>query len=227
MSFESLPAVDCVGLAHRYGAKWALRGVHVRIDAGEIVALVGRNGSGKTTLMRAIATALRPTRGTIRVFGHDTRAEPGAVREVTALVGHATGVYTDLSAAENLQFAIRMTGDPASPARVQEVLERVGLAHESLARARDLSAGQLRRVALARVLLRPVQLLLLDEPYTSFDEEGVAGVDRELAALRARGGAAIVITHDAERARRVTDRAIRLDAGSVVEAQPPLKVANG
>jgi ABC-type sulfate/molybdate transport systems ATPase subunit len=103
----------------------------------------------------------------------------------------------------------------------------VGLGAESNARARELSAGQQRRIALARALLRPVRLLLLDEPYTSFDEEGAAVVDRALAALRARGGAAIVITHDAERARRVTDRAVRLDAGALVEPHAPLRVANG
>jgi len=227
MQLDSPPAVDCAGIAHRFGAKWALRGVSMRVSAGEIVALVGRNGSGKTTLMRVIATALRPTRGAARVFGHDVTADPSAVRELTALVGHATGVYTDLTAEENLRFAIRMAGEEATAARISEVLERVGLAHEARARVRELSAGQQRRIGLARVLLRPVRLLLLDEPYTSFDDEGQAVVDRELAALRARGGAAIVITHDAERARRVTDRSVRLDAGAVVEAHAPRKVANG
>ena len=227
MQLETPPAVDCLGIAHRFGAKWALRGVSMRVSAGEIVALVGRNGSGKTTLIRAIATALRPTRGTARVFGHDIRSDPGAVREETALVGHALGVYGDLTVTENLRFAMRMAGEPASAARVEAVLDRVGLVHEADARARELSAGQQRRIALARVLLRPVRLLLLDEPYTSFDDEGVAAVDRELEALRARDGAAIVITHDLERARKVSDRTVRLDAGAVLEAQPPRKVANG
>jgi heme ABC exporter ATP-binding subunit CcmA len=227
MPLDSIPAVECAGLAHRFGAKWALRGVSFRVEPGEIVALVGRNGSGKSTLVRAIATALRPTRGTARVYGRDIRTDAGGVREIAALVGHDTGVYDDLTVVENLSFACRMAGEDDNPARILAVVERVGLAHEAQARARNLSAGQQRRIALARVLLRPVKLLLLDEPYTSFDEEGVAQVNELLAGLRADGGAAIVITHDIERARRVVDRTVRLDAGTLVEPPPALKVAHG
>jgi heme ABC exporter ATP-binding subunit CcmA len=189
----------------------------MRVAAGEIVALVGKNGSGKSTLVRAIATAMRPTRGTASVYGHDIRADAAGVREVTALVGHATGVYDDLTVLENLRFACRMAGEPRSDAEILAAVERVGLAHEANERGRNLSAGQQRRIALARVFLRPVRLLLLDEPYTSFDEEGVARVNEMLTELRGRGGAAIVITHDVERVRRVADRTVRLDAGVIVE----------
>ncbi len=110
-----------------------------------------------------------------------------------------------------------MAGEPADDARSMTLLERVGLAHEANARARELSAGQQRRIALARVLLRPVRLLLLDEPYTSFDDEGMARVNEMLMELRARGGSAIVITHELERARAVVDRTVRLDAGLLFE----------
>jgi heme ABC exporter ATP-binding subunit CcmA len=213
----SPPAVECLGLAHRFGAKWALRGVSMRIEAGEIVALVGRNGSGKSTLMRAIATALAPTRGTARVYGNDVRTDAGAVRDLTAMIGHATGVYEDLTVVENLKFACHMAGESADRTRIHAALERVGLAHEANARGRHLSAGQQRRIALARVFLRPVKLLLLDEPYTSFDEEGVARVNELLTELRGRGASAIVITHDFERARRVVDRTVRIDAGMLVD----------
>ncbi|HUO51912.1 MAG TPA: heme ABC exporter ATP-binding protein CcmA [Gemmatimonadaceae bacterium] len=227
MSLQHHPAVQCDGVAHRFGVKWALRGVSLAVQPGEIVALLGKNGSGKSTLIRAIATALRPTRGTVRVYGHDIRTEAGAVREISALVGHATGVYEDLTVTENLSFAVRMTGEDADAGRIQAVIEQVGLGHEAHSRARFLSAGQQRRIALARVLLRPVRLLLLDEPYTSFDDEGVARVNELVSDLRGRGGAAIIITHDFERARRVVDRTLRLDQGALVEPPPVLKVAHG
>ncbi|MGH3055810.1 MAG: heme ABC exporter ATP-binding protein CcmA, partial [Gaiellaceae bacterium] len=206
-----------------FGVKWALRGVSMRVDQGEILALVGRNGSGKSTLMRAIATALSPTRGTARVYGHDVRSDPGAVREQTAMIGHTTGVYDDLTVTENLRFACRMAGEHADPSRIHAAIERVGLLHEANERGRHLSAGQQRRIALARVFLRPVRLLLLDEPYTSFDEEGVARVNDLLGELRARGGAAIVITHDFERARRVVTRTVRIDGGVLVDAPTVMK----
>jgi heme ABC exporter ATP-binding subunit CcmA len=189
----------------------------MRVAAGEIVGLIGKNGSGKSTLVRAIATALRPTRGTASVFGRDIRTDADGVRELTALVGHATGVYDDLTVLENLRFACRMAGEPTSDAQILAAVERVGLAHEANERGRNLSAGQQRRIALARVILRPVRLLLLDEPYTSFDDDGVARVNELLTEVRGRGGSAIVITHDLERARRVIDRTVRLDAGVLVE----------
>jgi heme exporter protein A len=214
---SATPAVECLGVAHRFGSKWALRGVTMTVGAGEIIALVGKNGSGKSTLVRAIATALRPSKGTIRVYGNDARSDPGAVRETCALVGHATGVYEDLTVIENLRFACKMAGEPHDDARLLAVLERVNLAHEANARGRELSAGQQRRIALSRVLLRPVRLLLLDEPYTSFDDDGVANVNDMLVDLRARGGSAIVITHEMERVRGIIDRTVRLDAGLVFE----------
>jgi heme exporter protein A len=217
MDRTAQPAVECIALAHRFGPKWALRGITMRIAAGEIVAVTGNNGSGKSTLLRVIATALRPSRGSARVFGHDVRTAAAAVREHTALVGHASGVYADLTVRENLRFAMRMVGESMDEARISAAIERVNLAHEADSRARDLSAGQQRRVSLARVMLRDVQLLLLDEPYTSFDEEGIARVNDVLRELRARGGSALVITHDLERTRAVMDRAIRLDAGMLHE----------
>jgi heme ABC exporter ATP-binding subunit CcmA len=205
--------------------KWALRGVSMRVEPGEVIALVGRNGSGKSTLMRAISTALRPTRGTATVYGNDIRTDPGGVRELTAMIGHATGVYEDLTVTENLHFACRMAGESTDPKRLLEALERVGLAHEANERGRNLSAGQQRRIALARVFLRPVRLLLLDEPYTSFDDEGVARVNEALADLRRRGGAGIVITHDFERVRTAVDRTVRIDDGVLIDAHagPPVK----
>jgi ABC-type multidrug transport system ATPase subunit len=170
----------------------------------------------------------------VRVYGNDSRTDPGAIREMSALVGHATGVYEDLTVIENLRFACKMAGEPGDDARLMAVLERVGLAHEANARGRELSAGQQRRIALSRVMLRPVRLLLLDEPYTSFDDDGVANVNDMLVDLRARGGSAIVITHSMDKARSVVDRTVRLDAGLLFEpsltptgAMPAFRVRHG
>jgi heme exporter protein A len=177
------------------------------------VALLGRNGSGKTTLLRLAATALRPTRGTLRVFGEDTVAARTAVREWVGMLGHQAGVYDELTAAENLAFALRMMGRPADARSIDAVLERVSLLRERAAVARDFSAGMRRRLALARLLLRPPRLLLLDEPYASFDGEGVAIVNEFSDSIRRQGGAVVVATHDLARGGDVWDRAIRLEHG--------------
>src|SRR5829696_2922150 len=95
------PAVELDQLARRFGRQWPLRAVSLRVEPGEGVALLGRNGSGKTTLLRILATTLRPTRGTGRLFGHDLRMAPERVRERVGVLAHAPGLYADLTAREN------------------------------------------------------------------------------------------------------------------------------
>src|SRR5690606_13760869 len=119
------------GLARRFGRRWALRGVSFRIELGEAAALVGRNGGGKTTLLRVVATLLRPTRGRVRVAGRDVVGEAAAVREHVGLMGHAPGLYDDLTAAENLRFAVRMMGRAVEEKGIAEALAAVGLAGEA------------------------------------------------------------------------------------------------
>lgn len=206
--------MEVVGLARRFGHRWALRGVSLHVAAGEIVALTGHNGSGKTTLLRVLATALRPSRGTARVFDHDVLEDADAVRAAVGSLSHAPGLYADLTAAENLRFAQRMSGCGEDRATIAALLSRVGLGAEAGERVRGFSAGMQRRLALARLLLNPPRLLLLDEPFASFDAEGVALVNEVLAERVAAGGSALVATHDPGKATRI-DRSVRLHAGRV------------
>ena len=209
-------AVELTDVAQRLGQRWALRGVTVRVEPGEILAVIGPNGSGKTTLLRVVGTALTPTRGSGRVFGRDLLAEPDAVREFTGMLGHATGLYDDLSAVENLQFAQRMYGGPKSSAVIDAALEAVGMLKHGAERVRGLSSGMRRRVALARLLLRRPRLLLLDEPYNTFDDAGVAAVDALIGETARAGGAALIVTHDLARtAGAGYNRVLSLDAGRV------------
>jgi heme exporter protein A len=210
------PAVELTEVAHRLGHRWALRGVTLRVEPGEVLAIIGPNGSGKTTLLRVVATTLTPTRGSGRIFGHDLAAEADAVREVTGMLGHATGLYDDLSAAENLRFALQMYGEPTSAVSIDRALEEVGMREHASERVRGLSSGMRRRVALARLLLRRPRLLLLDEPHNSFDATGVAVVDTLVRDTARAGGAALVVTHDLVRAGGAGyDRVLGLNAGRV------------
>jgi heme exporter protein A len=212
----STPAVELRDVAQRLGHRWALRGITLRVESGEVLAIVGPNGSGKTTLLRVVGTSLIPTRGSGRVFGRDLAGEADAVRELTGMLGHATGVYDDLSAAENLGFAQRMYGEQPSVAAIDAALEAVGMREHASERVRGLSSGMRRRVALARLLLRRPRLLLLDEPYNTFDATGVAVVDTLIRETARGGGAALVVTHDLARsAGAAYDRVLSLDAGRV------------
>jgi heme exporter protein A len=209
-------AVELANVAHRLGHRWALRGITLRVEPGEVLAVVGPNGSGKTTLLRVIATSIVPMRGTGRVFGHDLVSDADAVREIAGMLGHATGVYDDLTTTENLTFAMRMHGLIPSAAAIESVLEAVGLRRHISERVRDLSSGMRRRVALARLLLRRPRLLLLDEPYNAFDTTGVVLVDELIRDTARAGGAALVVTHDLDRTAGVRfNRVVALDAGRV------------
>jgi heme exporter protein A len=210
-----VPAVELSGIAQRLGSRWALRGVTCKVAPGELVAIVGHNGSGKTTLLRVVATALRPTKGVGRVFGFDLASEADAVRGVTSLLTFATGLYDDLSAAENLEFAQQMAGQPRDRKAIERALERVGLRADIHGKVRTFSSGMQRRVALARLYMRPANLLLLDEPYNSLDAGGVELIDELLIDVRQRGGSALVVLHDLERGRAMFDRVLELREGKV------------
>ena len=209
-------AVDLTDVAHRLGSRWALRGVTLGVEPGEVVAVVGPNGSGKTTLLRVLATTLVPLRGSGRIFGLDLVRDADAIRELVGMLGQSTGLYDDLTAAENLAFALRMYGRTPAAATIHTALESVGMAPHADERVRTLSSGMRRRVALARLVLRRPRLLLLDEPYNTLDSTGVAVVDSLIHETADAGGAVLVVSHDLGRsAAGRYDRVVGLSAGRI------------
>ena len=216
MSAPHEPALALEGIARRFGRRWVLRGVDFTVARGSVVALCGRNGSGKTTLLRIISTALTATRGTGRAFGLDLARDRGAVRPLVGMLAHHAGLYDDLTASENLAFSLRMNGERTEPARVAQALEETGLRHDANESVRGFSAGMRRRLALARLLLRPPALLLLDEPYASFDMDGITLVNAFAARIAQKGGAVLVATHDVARGAAVLQRAVLLESGRLV-----------
>jgi heme exporter protein A len=212
---EAVPAISIREIAQRLGGRWVLRGISLSVEPGEVVAVVGHNGSGKTTLLRVLATALRATRGSGRIFGHDLVRDADGVRAECAMLSHAGGLYADLTAAENLAFAQRMMGGNVDMEAIHHALDRVGIRRFADTRVRTFSSGMQRRTAVARLYLRDARLLLLDEPYNSLDGNGVTLVDELIANVRARGGAAVVVLHDLERTSTTFDRVVELANGRV------------
>jgi heme exporter protein A len=211
------PAVVTTDLARLFAGVPALAGVSLRIEAGRVVGLLGPNGAGKTTLLRILATAIRPSYGSAAVDGLDLGRHAELVRERVAYLSHATGLYDDLTARENLVFAAAMLRTPDSGRRVEIALSDVGLADRAHDRTRDLSAGMRKRLALGRILLGNASLVLLDEPHAALDPDGMALVDQLLLAWRQAGVTVLLASHATDRIDALLDGRVTLDRGLVAE----------
>lgn len=208
-------ALELEDIARRFARRWVLRGSSLEMRAGETVALTGRNGSGKTTLLRVIATSLRPTRGRGSIFGRELGHDADEVRQLVGMLGHHAGLYDDLTAFENLHFAMQMYGLSLPRLQIEHALDDVGLAAERNERVRGFSAGMRRRLALGRLILRPPRLLLLDEPYAAFDAPGIARVNAFVQQIVNGGGAALIATHDLARASTIANQVVRIEDGRI------------
>jgi heme exporter protein A len=206
-------AIEALGLGKRFGMRWVLRGVTLDLSRGEAVGLTGPNGSGKSTVLRILGTLLRPNAGTATVHGLDIVRDAAGVRAQVGYLAHTPGLYEDLTARENLQFAADMLGLPSSS--VDGSLERVGLGSNAGSRVRGFSAGMQRRLALARLIMRNPRVLLLDEPYSNLDEEGVELMNSVIHDVIAAGGAAILALHELAPARGILDRILALTDGRI------------
>jgi heme exporter protein A len=213
------PAVNTVDLARLFARSAALAGVTLQVEAGRSIALLGPNGAGKTTLLRVLATLLRPTYGRAEVDGLDVAKHPEQVRPRVAYLSHATGLYPDLTARENLAFAATLYGLAGAERaeRVSEALGAVALGPVAEQRVTSLSAGMRRRLALARLLLARPSLVLLDEPYSALDAAGMALVDELVTAWRDAGATVLVASHATERLHALVDGSVTLDRGLVAD----------
>lgn len=183
--------------------------VDFHVSRGEAVLVHGENGAGKTTLLRVLAGLLRASDGQIEIDGEV--ADRHRVAESTALLGHLLGHKGELTAEENLHFSLGIYGQRPGLSPTS-ALAAVGLAGFEDSLARTLSAGQRKRLALARMLSIPAQLWLLDEPYANLDLPGIDLVNRLIAHHLQRGGGALVTSHGAYATGAVRTRTLVLRA---------------
>jgi heme exporter protein A len=198
----------------RYGGLYALRRVSLEICAGECVVFAGRNGSGKTTLLRIAARLARPSSGTVSFL--NGQGERSGTLPPAGFVAHATMVYDELTAEENLLLFARLQGIAEPAVRAARLLREVGLEERRNSLVRTFSRGMRQRVAIARALLSEPAVLLLDEPTTGLDPQGVNWFAQTLCHLRDSGRTILMSLHGESEISTLATRAIRLDAGAVV-----------
>jgi heme exporter protein A len=191
-------AVVALRLEKRYGLRPVLRDVTFELARGGALLVTGPNGAGKSTLLRLIAGLAAPSRGSL-----DIRVE----RRRIGFLGHEPLVYRELTALENLDLYGRLYRVPERRERLGMLLERFGLWEARHQRISSYSRGMTQRLALCRALLHEPDLVVLDEPHASLDDEGLALLDAELGTLSAAGATLVVATHDPARIAAIaTDR---------------------
>jgi heme exporter protein A len=207
--------IEARGLGRRYGGVDVLHGIDLRLPEGSRTALLGANGAGKTTLIRVLATLVSPSAGDAAVAGWSVRDRPAPLRRAIGVLAHQPMLYEELTPLENLRFFARLYEVPAAEARVEELLRAVGLWLRRHEPTEVLSRGYHQRLALARALVHSPAVLLVDEPETGLDVEGLALLD-ELVLARP-GVTVLAATHRPDRVERWATGLLRLDRGRVVE----------
>jgi len=205
-------------VSKRYGLLYALREVSLQIRAGEFVLLLGPNGCGKTTLLRVAARLCQPTSGQV-VWEGTAPGVPESARTIGYL-GHQTLLYDELTGAENLRFFARLYGIE-SESLLNEWLQATELWPRRNDLVRTYSRGMRQRLSIARALLHNPALILLDEPTTGLDQNGLAWLGRTLARLKQQGKTIVVSTHSREALAELATRCVTLAAGTVVDDAAP------
>lgn len=176
------------------GDRVLFRGLDLKAGAGELVRVEGINGSGKTSLLRILSGLSRPSSGAVRWSGNDIQRDRAAYCDRLAYLGHNNGIKHDLTPQENLRVARSLANAP-SGLSIAEALTRLDLEGYEHVPTRQMSMGQQRRVALARLLVSDKPLWILDEPFTSLDSNGIAQVETLLNEHAANGGITVLTTH--------------------------------
>ncbi len=236
MNEAGIPMIEVRNLTKAFGAKYALRGVDLRVMPGESLVLFGPNGAGKTTLVRILSSLSRPSGGTVRIGGLDLAKHADGIRRYLGVVSHAPLLYDSLTAEENLRFFAGLYGMKQPEARIAAMLERVGLTARRGDLVRTFSRGMVQRMAIARALLHDPEVLLLDEPDTGLDPQAAEMLHGLLSELSGRAGSLpagsgsgaaierprtiVTVTHSIERGLAIADRIAILVNGRVAYDAP-------
>jgi ABC-type multidrug transport system ATPase subunit len=213
------PAVCVRGLMKQYrNGTEANRGIDLDVRRGEVVAILGPNGAGKTTFLRQVTTELRPTAGTIRVFGLDAISEPQHAKRLMGITPQEAGLFESLTVRQHMELFGRLKGlsKAAAAGDSRRLIARLGLAPEAERRVGALSGGQKRRILIGLALVGNPPVLVLDEPTTGLDPVSRRAVWDLLRDVAADGAAVILSTHYMEEAERLSDRIAIIQAGRLI-----------
>jgi len=211
-------AIQVQDLHKSFGDVYAVQGVSLHVQAGEIFSLLGPNGAGKSTTISMLSCLLEPTQGDALVMGHSISREPAAVKAAIGVVPQDIALYEDLSARENLSFWGKMYGlrGEALKQRVIEVLEVIGLTDRQKGRTAKFSGGMKRRLNIGIALLNPPEVIIMDEPTVGIDPQSRRNILDSVVELNRQGATVLYTTHYMEEAQELSDHIAIMDHGKVI-----------
>lgn len=217
-------AVKIEALTKRFGLAWALNGIDLTLHQGEHLAVFGPNGAGKTTLIRILSTLVKPTSGSVFLLGSDLQQKGEKVRRAIGVLTHHPLLFDNLTARENLKFYGKMYGVKDLNVRIDNLLTDVGLTEYRDQRVETFSRGMQQRLAIARCLIHEPHLLLLDEPHTGLDQNGIAFLTQTLEAFLNEGKTVVMTCHDFARGLELCSKAAILNNGHLAYYGEPSKL---
>jgi ABC-2 type transport system ATP-binding protein len=208
--------IEVAGLEKLYGEFLAVRGLTFQVQPGEVLGLVGPNGAGKTTTIRSIAGIIIPSRGTIRIGGHDLASEPVAAKRLLAFIPDEPHLFDYLTVEEHLRFVGRLYGVRDAVDRIPGLLDELDLAGKRSALPGELSRGMKQKLAIACGLLHQPAALLLDEPLTGLDPVGIRRMKATIVRRAQSGTAVILSSHLLHLVEEICTRVLVMKRGQAV-----------
>lgn len=219
-------AIRTVGLTKQYDGTVVVDGLHLDIAAGEVFGLLGPNGAGKTTTILMLLGLTEPSGGSMEILGMDPRRHPLEVKRRVGYLPDAVGFYDDLTGRQNLRFTARLNHIDDMEERIDFLLDEVGLAHAGDQPAGEYSRGMKQRLGLADALVKDPSILILDEPTTAIDPEGVAEILDQIRHLAVDEEVTVLLSsHLLNQVQAVCDRVAIFVTGSVVAQGTPHELA--
>jgi heme exporter protein A len=212
--------VQLIKLTKSIDERLVLRQIDLEIESGAYIALLGANGAGKSTLLKIIATLIPLTSGEVNLFGLPLTGNGVELRNRIGFISHASMLYRDLTAKENLEFYAKLYGLENPQARARQMLEMAGLWNRANDPVKSFSRGMVQRAAIARALLHDPQLVLADEPFSGLDAPSIESLEQLFADLNSAGKTIILVNHGIEQCLRLAERAVILRGGRVVVNEP-------
>lgn len=232
---ESRVLLDAESIEKSFKDNEVLKGITLKVHAGEVIALIGPSGAGKSTFLRCLNYLERPTGGSLSLDGEPaftdplrpSKAELLRLRRRVGMVFQSFNLFPHLSVLKNIVLAQKLNGlrdTHEAEDYAHELLGQVGLVDKAHAKPAECSGGQQQRIAIARALSLDPELMLFDEPTSALDPEVGNDVLKVMRDLADRGTTMIVVTHEMKFAERVADRVLLLDRGGILEEGPPEQV---